>query len=143
MTATWRLLIDDGPAEGAWNMALDRAVQLAREVEHVSYKRLKESPACEGKEVDSTDRGTGDAVRENLLYGGKTDISRGTRRNAHQEEEHVKQQNRRRIAVEHQHQPARGMQDGRPDDYLLSAREHLIRKVTQKRTANDERKGKY
>lgn len=31
MTATWRLLIDDGPADGAWNMALDRAVQLARE----------------------------------------------------------------------------------------------------------------
>ncbi len=31
MSATWRLLIDDGPAEGAWNMALDRAVQLARE----------------------------------------------------------------------------------------------------------------
>jgi len=31
VTATWRLLIDDGPAEGAWNMALDRAVQLARE----------------------------------------------------------------------------------------------------------------
>ena len=29
VTATWRLLIDDGPAEGAWNMALDRAVQLA------------------------------------------------------------------------------------------------------------------
>jgi len=31
VTATWRLLIDDGPAEGAWNMALDRAVQLARD----------------------------------------------------------------------------------------------------------------
>ena len=31
MTATWRLLIDDSPAEGAWNMAVDRAVQLARE----------------------------------------------------------------------------------------------------------------
>ena len=31
MTVTWRLIIDDGPAEGAWNMALDRAVQLARE----------------------------------------------------------------------------------------------------------------
>lgn len=31
MTAQWRLLIDDGPAQGAWNMALDRAVQLARE----------------------------------------------------------------------------------------------------------------
>jgi len=30
VTATWRLLIDDGPAQGAWNMALDRAVQLAR-----------------------------------------------------------------------------------------------------------------
>jgi len=29
VTVTWRLLIDDGPAEGAWNMALDRAVQLA------------------------------------------------------------------------------------------------------------------
>jgi lipoate-protein ligase A len=28
---TWRLLIDDGPADGAWNMALDRAVQLARQ----------------------------------------------------------------------------------------------------------------
>jgi lipoate-protein ligase A len=31
VTATWRLLIDDGPAEGAWNMAVDRAVQLGRE----------------------------------------------------------------------------------------------------------------
>ncbi len=31
MTAPWRLLIDDGPAQGAWNMALDRAIQLARE----------------------------------------------------------------------------------------------------------------
>jgi lipoyl(octanoyl) transferase len=31
VTATWRLIIDDGPASGAWNMALDRAVQLARE----------------------------------------------------------------------------------------------------------------
>ena len=31
MGATWRLIIDDGPAEGAWNMALDRAVQLSRE----------------------------------------------------------------------------------------------------------------
>lgn len=30
VTATWRLLIDSGPAEGAWNMALDRAIQLAR-----------------------------------------------------------------------------------------------------------------
>ncbi|MDR3685560.1 MAG: biotin/lipoate A/B protein ligase family protein [Coriobacteriia bacterium] len=31
MSAVWRLVIDDGPAEGAWNMALDRAVQLARQ----------------------------------------------------------------------------------------------------------------
>ena len=31
MSAAWRLLIDDGPNEGAWNMALDRAVQLAHE----------------------------------------------------------------------------------------------------------------
>lgn len=31
MSDTWRLLVDDGPAEGAWNMALDRAIQLARE----------------------------------------------------------------------------------------------------------------
>lgn len=29
MTATWRLLVDDGPADGAWNMALDRAIQRA------------------------------------------------------------------------------------------------------------------
>ena len=35
MTAEWRLLIDDGPAQGAWNMALDRAVQLARHREQV------------------------------------------------------------------------------------------------------------
>jgi lipoate-protein ligase A len=27
-------MIDDGPAEGAWNMALDRAVQLSREAGH-------------------------------------------------------------------------------------------------------------
>ncbi|NTU70843.1 MAG: lipoate--protein ligase family protein [Coriobacteriia bacterium] len=31
MNASWRLLIDDGPADGAWNMALDRAVQVCRE----------------------------------------------------------------------------------------------------------------
>ena len=31
MSEAWRLLIDDGPNEGAWNMALDRAVQLAHE----------------------------------------------------------------------------------------------------------------
>jgi lipoate-protein ligase A len=30
VTTTWRLLIDDGPADGAWNMAVDRAIQLAR-----------------------------------------------------------------------------------------------------------------
>jgi lipoyl(octanoyl) transferase len=30
VSATWRLVIDDGPAQGAWNMALDRAIQLAR-----------------------------------------------------------------------------------------------------------------
>jgi len=35
VTATWRLIIDDGPASGAWNMALDRAVQLAREAGEV------------------------------------------------------------------------------------------------------------
>jgi lipoyl(octanoyl) transferase len=35
VTAIWRLVIDDGPAEGAWNMALDRAVQLARQAEEV------------------------------------------------------------------------------------------------------------
>ena len=35
MSATWRLLIDDGPADGAWNMALDRAVQLARQAGEV------------------------------------------------------------------------------------------------------------
>jgi len=28
MAPTWRLLIDDGPGSGAWNMALDRAIQL-------------------------------------------------------------------------------------------------------------------
>lgn len=28
-STTWRLVIDDGPADGAWNMALDRAVQLS------------------------------------------------------------------------------------------------------------------
>ena len=31
MTAVWRLIIDDDPAPSAWNMALDRAVQLVRE----------------------------------------------------------------------------------------------------------------
>jgi lipoyl(octanoyl) transferase len=35
VSVIWRLLIDDGPAEGAWNMALDRAVQLAREAGEV------------------------------------------------------------------------------------------------------------
>ncbi len=28
MTGPWRLLLDDPPSEGAWNMALDRAIQL-------------------------------------------------------------------------------------------------------------------
>lgn len=31
VTATWRLVIDDTPADGAWNMAIDRAIQLARQ----------------------------------------------------------------------------------------------------------------
>ena len=31
MSAEWRLIVDDGPAEGAWNMALDRAIQLSRD----------------------------------------------------------------------------------------------------------------
>jgi lipoate-protein ligase A len=35
VTAPWRLIVDDGPADGAWNMALDRAVQLAREAGEV------------------------------------------------------------------------------------------------------------
>ena len=35
MSATWRLVIDDGPADGAWNMALDRAIQLARQAGEV------------------------------------------------------------------------------------------------------------
>jgi lipoate-protein ligase A len=35
VTATWRLLIDDGPVDGAWSMALDRAIQLAREAGQV------------------------------------------------------------------------------------------------------------
>lgn len=35
VTTSWRLLIADGPAEGAWNMALDRAIQLAREAGEV------------------------------------------------------------------------------------------------------------
>ena len=29
MTSSWRLIADDGPADGAWNMALDRAIQLS------------------------------------------------------------------------------------------------------------------
>lgn len=29
MTPEWRLILDDGPESGAWNMVLDRAVQLA------------------------------------------------------------------------------------------------------------------
>ena len=35
MSAIWRLLIDDGLADGAHNMALDRAVQLARQAGEV------------------------------------------------------------------------------------------------------------
>jgi lipoyl(octanoyl) transferase len=35
VTAVWRLVVDDGPAEGAYNMALDRAVQLARQAQEV------------------------------------------------------------------------------------------------------------
>jgi lipoyl(octanoyl) transferase len=31
VTATWRLVIDDAPSDGAWNMAVDRAIQLARQ----------------------------------------------------------------------------------------------------------------
>jgi lipoyl(octanoyl) transferase len=35
VTPTWRLVIDDAPADGAWNMALDRAIQLARQAGEV------------------------------------------------------------------------------------------------------------
>ena len=31
MSAVWRLIVEDSPADGAWNMALDRAIQLSRE----------------------------------------------------------------------------------------------------------------
>ena len=31
VTAPWRLIIDESPADGAWNMALDRALQMTRE----------------------------------------------------------------------------------------------------------------
>jgi lipoyl(octanoyl) transferase len=31
VTATWRLVIDETPGDGAWNMAVDRAIQLARQ----------------------------------------------------------------------------------------------------------------
>lgn len=32
MSAVWRLLIDESPVDGAWNMALDRALQLGHQV---------------------------------------------------------------------------------------------------------------
>lgn len=31
VTATWRLVIEESPADGGWSMALDRAIQLARQ----------------------------------------------------------------------------------------------------------------
>lgn len=30
MSITWRLLVDESPGDGAWNMALDKAIQVAR-----------------------------------------------------------------------------------------------------------------
>lgn len=63
MTDTWRLLIDTGPADGAWNMALDRAIQLARRADLVPPTlRLygwKRPTVTLGhfQDVDSIDRG--------------------------------------------------------------------------------------
>jgi len=35
VSQTWRLIIDAEPGDGAWNMALDRAIQLARQADEV------------------------------------------------------------------------------------------------------------
>jgi len=34
VSAAWRLIIENGPVEGAWNMALDRAIQMSHDAGH-------------------------------------------------------------------------------------------------------------
>jgi lipoate-protein ligase A len=104
VTATWRLLIDDGPAEGAWNMALDRAVQLARQDDLVPptlrlyewvrptvslgrFQKLGSVDAafCVANGIDLVRRHTGgrgvlhdDEVTYSVIAGLSDDIPRGT-----------------------------------------------------------------
>jgi lipoyl(octanoyl) transferase len=104
MTAEWRLLIEDSPIEGAWNMALDRAVQLAREEGSSSptlrlYRWLRPTVTlgrfqdaagvdrefCESSGVDVVRRFTGgrgvlhdDELTYSIVAGVADGIPRGT-----------------------------------------------------------------
>jgi lipoyl(octanoyl) transferase len=104
VTATWRLLIDDGPAEGAYNMALDRAVQLARQAGEVAptlrlYRWARptvtlgrfqdasgvDSELCARESVDVVRRFTGgrgvlhdDELTYSIVAGIEDGIPRGT-----------------------------------------------------------------
>lgn len=63
VTTTWRLLIDDGPVDGVWNMALDRAIQVLRQAEEsaptLRLYRWKRPTVTLGRfqAVESIDRG--------------------------------------------------------------------------------------
>jgi len=104
VTATWRLLIDDGPADGAWNMALDRAIQLARQAGTVPptlrlYEWLRptvtlgrfqsaesvDAAFCSGQGIDLVRRQTGgrgvlhdDEVTYSVIAGIEDGVPRGT-----------------------------------------------------------------
>ena len=104
MTTTWRLLIDDGPAEGAWNMALDRAVQMAHAAGSVPptlrvYEWMRptvtlgrfqaldsvDSGYCSAHGIDLVRRPTGgrgvlhdDEVTYSVIAGIRDGIPRGT-----------------------------------------------------------------
>jgi lipoate-protein ligase A len=105
VTPTWRLLIDDGPADGAWNMALDRAVQFARQEGSalptvrlyewirptVSLGRFQDTGSidvafCSAGGIDMVRRHTGgrgvlhdDEVTYSVVAGVDDGIPRGTR----------------------------------------------------------------
>jgi len=100
----WRLLVDEDPAEGAWNMALDRAVQIARETGEVpptlriyewkrptvSLGRFQDAESidgafCSASGIDVVRRHTGgrgvlhdDEVTYSVVAGLDDGIPRGT-----------------------------------------------------------------
>jgi lipoate-protein ligase A len=104
VTTTWRLLIDDGPAQGAWNMAVDRAIQLAHHAGEsppslrlyewarptVTLGRFQDARSvdaayCSANEIDIVRRPTGgrgvlhdDEVTYSVVTGVADGVPRGT-----------------------------------------------------------------